>query len=157
MPETPEIPPTPEVPPIIPAALAESSATATGLPPNIAAGLAEFFSLVGGLVFYFIEPKNSFIRFHALQSAYLGAIGVAFGIVLPIVFVILAAIPIIGWLIGIILAILVPLFGLAFAVVWVIAIFQAFKGNDWEIPWLGKLARKHLAEGLFFFVKSPAL
>ncbi len=151
LPENPSSSETPANPPPVP-----TGPTETGLPPNIAAALAEFFSFVGGVIFYFIERKNPLVRFHALQSAYFGALGSIFGIILPIVFTILAAIPIIGWFIGIILAVAVPLFGVVFFVVWVIAIISALQGKEWEIPWIGKLARKHLAEGLFFFVKSPA-
>ena len=144
--ETPTPPPVPPTPPEVP------NATDTGLAPNIAAGLAEFFSLVGGLIFYFIEKKNKFVRFHALQGIYLGAVMFLYGTVMTI----LVFIPFIGWLVLAIMGILTPLVGIIFTVVWLIATIQAFLGKEWEIPWLGKLARQHLAEGKIFFLKSPA-
>jgi len=144
-----ETPPLPELNP--------PTATESGLPPNIAAGLAELFSVIGGVVFYFIEKRNAFVRFHALQSAYLGALAVAISLLLPILLTILAAIPIIGWIVAIIIGIMIPVATIVYVVVWLIAVVQAFLGKEWEIPWIGKLARRHLAEGLFFYVKSPAL
>jgi uncharacterized membrane protein len=153
MSDTPETPlPTP--PPVAPiqSELPAPPATETGLSPNIAAALAEFFSLVGGLIFYFIEKKNAFIRFHALQSAYLGA----FFILINIAATILSLIPFLGVLFAVFSIVLLPLTGLAYLVVLLFATFQAFNGKEWQVPFFGKLARRHLAEGLFFFAKSPA-
>ncbi|HEX8372567.1 MAG TPA: DUF4870 domain-containing protein [Chthoniobacterales bacterium] len=153
MSEIPELPPTPQIPLTSPG---EPPMTESGLPPNVAAGIAEFFSLLGGLVFYFVEKKQPFIRFHALQSAYLGAFGVLVSFALSTLGPVLAFIPVIGLVIGVVLLILLPIFSIAFVVVWLIAVIQAFNGKEWEIPWLGRLARRHLAEGLFFYMKSPA-
>ena len=37
-------------------------------------------------------------------------------------------------------------FGIVWFIVYVIAAVKAFSGQEWEIPWLGKLARKQLAQ-----------
>ena len=136
---------------IEPPPLSPSTNNGTGIAPHIAAGLAEFFSLPGGLFFYFAEKNDPLVRFHSLQSIYLAATGIAVGLAVSAVTVI----PFIGWLIGFFLIFLFPLFGLVFAVVWLMATIQAFNGKAWEIPWLGKLAKAHLAEGKFFLGKSP--
>ena len=43
-------------------------ATSTGLDANLAAALTYAVGWVTGLAFYFIEPDNKFVRFHAVQS-----------------------------------------------------------------------------------------
>jgi hypothetical protein len=42
--------------------------TSMGMDANVAAGLSYLFSIVGGLIFYFGEKQNRFVRFHAMQS-----------------------------------------------------------------------------------------
>ncbi len=42
--------------------------TSLGLEENIEATLCYLFIWFSGLFFYFVEDKNKFIRFHALQS-----------------------------------------------------------------------------------------
>jgi len=42
--------------------------TSLGLEENIEAVLCYLFIWISGLFFFFIEDKNKFIRFHALQS-----------------------------------------------------------------------------------------
>src|SRR5215471_15484423 len=41
-----------------------------GIEPNLAAALSYFWII--GLIFFFIEKKNRFVRFHALQSLLFG-------------------------------------------------------------------------------------
>jgi hypothetical protein len=52
----------------------------SGLPQNVAAGLACVFSLVSGVIFLFVDRASRFVRFHALQAIYLGIfiLGVSF-------------------------------------------------------------------------------
>ena len=42
--------------------------TSIGMQPNLAGLLCYFFGFITGLVFYLIEKKNKFVRFHAMQS-----------------------------------------------------------------------------------------
>ncbi len=42
--------------------------TSMGMDANVAAGLSYLFSIIGGLIFYFGEKQNRFVRFHAMQS-----------------------------------------------------------------------------------------
>ena len=44
----------------------------TGLPSNVGAGLCAIFHLLGGVIFYFIEKKDLFVRHWAVQSIYFG-------------------------------------------------------------------------------------
>jgi uncharacterized membrane protein len=74
-----------------------------------------------------VLEKDPFVRFHAMQSI--------------VVFVVLFALE---WIMGvtIILAILVPLVGLAGFILWLMLIFKAWQGQEWEVPFLGKFARQ---------------
>ena len=64
----------------------------TGLPSNVAAALA-CFPLIGGIIFYLLEKRDSFVRFYAMQSIIFGAIWILFCIAWNILYAILAHIP----------------------------------------------------------------
>jgi uncharacterized membrane protein len=57
--------------------------TSLGMEANIAAGLS-YISIVG-LIFFFIEKTNRFVRFHAAQSILLAIVAIALEIVLAFV------------------------------------------------------------------------
>ena len=123
---------------------APSAPAATGLAPNVAAGLAAVFPLVGGVIFLVLEKKDKFVRFWAMQSIFFGGLAFGISIVLRVVAFVFGFLPFIGKLMLFLLLIVYPIFGLAWFVVWVIGIVKAFSGKEWEIPWLGKLARQQL-------------
>src|SRR6266566_8840129 len=45
--------------------------TSTGLPSNVAAAIA-CVPLIGGIIFYILEKRDSFVRFYAMQSIIFG-------------------------------------------------------------------------------------
>jgi uncharacterized membrane protein len=112
----------------------------TGLTPNLAATLAAFFLLVGGIVFLILEKKNQYVRFYAMQSVFLGGVVVALSIGMSIVMILLSGIPLIGTVIWLAMVVV----RLAVFVGWVVLIVKAYSGKEWEIPYLGKLAREQL-------------
>ena len=97
----------------------------TSIPPGIAAAATYFFPFIGGLVMLAIEKENRFVRFHAAQSIvfWVCAIPVA----------VLSWIPFIGNLIG-----------LAFLVAWVFLMYEAWTNKEFEMPFLGALARRQV-------------
>lgn len=98
---------------------------ATGLSKNTAAALSYVLGPITGVVFLLAE-KDSFVRFHAMQSI--------------VVFVGLFAI---DWLLGV-SVIFLPvsaLVGLLAFVLWLLLIYQAYQGREFEVPFAGKLAR----------------
>jgi len=106
----------------------EKSKTSTGLEPNVAGLLCYVLGWVSGLVFFLLEKDNKFVRFHAMQSIVtFGAINVAY--------LILFAIPIIGWVFGWILWVL------SF-VLWIILMIKAYQGQEYKLPWAGDFAEK---------------
>lgn len=119
----------------------------TGLQPNVAAGLASIFTLIGGIVFLVLEKRDKFVRFYAMQSVFLGGAMVAASVVTQIVAIVFSHLPIIGWLIALLFGLLFWLLWLGWFVVYVITIIKAFSNQEWEIPFLGPLARKQLESG----------
>ena len=101
--------------------------TSTGLQANVAGLLCYVLGWVSGLVFLLIEKENKFVRFHAMQSIIVfGTITVAY---------ILTVIPFVGVVISFLLWIL----GL---VLWIILMVKAYQGQQYKLPWAGKLAEK---------------
>ena len=116
----------------------------TGLAPNVAAGIAALFPLVGGVVFFVLEKKDKFVRFWAMQSILLGGVAFAVSIALRVAEFVFGYIPVVGKLMLLLLWVANLVFGIAWFIVYVIGIVKAFTGKEWEIPVLGKLARQQL-------------
>jgi len=85
-------PPPPEAPP-------SADPSSLDLPPNIAAAIA-CIPLVGGIIFYLLEKRNSFVRFYAMQSIIFGGAWVLFNIASAVVHAVVGAIPGVGPLIA---------------------------------------------------------
>jgi uncharacterized membrane protein len=132
--------PTPPATDRTPPTLAVSEST--GLPANIAAALSCIFTLVGGVVFLVLERKDRFVRFYSMQSIILGTVALLVWISVEVVDFIFRHIPLIGGLLHWLLYALNSVFSLVWIVVYLIVILQAFRGKEWQIPYLGKLARR---------------
>lgn len=103
-----------------------NSSSAFGLPVNTAASLCYVLGWASGLVFLMAEKENAKVRFHAMQSLFF------FGGLTVLSFV-----PVIGWLLSFPLAIV------GF-IVWLMSIYRAYNGEDFELPVVGKMAKKQL-------------
>jgi len=136
-PPAPSPSPAPEVNPPAP----EVNPSTTGLPSNVAAAIA-CIPLIGGIIFYVLEKRDSFVRFYAMQSIIFGAAWLLFNIVYAIVHVIFASVPAIGVFLSLLWGLVGMLIHLAFVVVWVIATIKAFTNVRWDIPYVGPMARK---------------
>ena len=90
MPDEEPIPPAPQ-----PSPAPEAGPSSTGLPSNIAAAIA-CIPLIGGIIFYMLEKRDSFVRFYAMQSIIFGGAWILFAIVYSIAHAILTPIPAIG-------------------------------------------------------------
>ena len=100
--------------------------SATGLDKNTAAALSYVLGPVTGVVFLILE-KDSYVRFHSMQSI--------------VVFVSLFVLQML-LVVTLILAALVPLVWILTFVIWLLAIYKAWQGEEWEVPVLGKYARQ---------------
>ena len=137
--------PTPPPPPPGPSGSSQELGE-SGLAPNVAAGLAAIFLLIGGVVMILIEKKNAYVRFYAMQSIIFGGGLFILGIVSTVLTTLLAFIPVLGWIAGLLIGVFMFVVFFAGLAVWVVQIIKAFNGVEWEIPFIGKLARQQLAK-----------
>jgi uncharacterized membrane protein len=116
-----------------------STSTSTGIEPNVAAALSYILGLITGIIFLVLEKDNRFVRFHAAQSIAVSAIIVVVSIVVSMVSGVLVFIPILGWIVVFLLTT-----GLAIGtfILWVLLMWKAYQGEEWELPVAGGFARK---------------
>lgn len=114
----------------------------TGLPRNIAAGLACIFTLVGGIIFLVIERKDRFVRFYAIQSILLGGLAILVSLAVAVVTFIFSHIPFVGELLNGVLRFINYGFSLAWFVVYVVVVVKAFLGKEWLVPYFGQVAKR---------------
>ena len=97
----------------------------TGLSKETAGALSYVLGPVSGIIFLILE-KNRYVRFHAMQSI------VLFGSLL-----------VLQWFFALIVILLplVPLLSILAFVLWLMLIYKAWMGEEWEIPFIGKIAR----------------
>lgn len=121
---------TPNVPP-------SGGATALGVSQNLAGALAYLLGPITGILFLVIEKENRFVRFHAMQSTILciGWIIVSYGLGL------FARVPVLGWIVGILTGFVLALGGF---ILWLLLMWRAFQGEEWELPVVGPFARSQL-------------
>jgi uncharacterized membrane protein len=79
-----------------------------------------------------------------MQSLLVGVGLIILNAGLRILHAILQSIPFIGWLFSLGLALVVALASL---VLWLALMYAAYRGQEWELPWIGAEARKLLADG----------
>ncbi|GAC1587527.1 MAG: hypothetical protein NVS4B1_31110 [Ktedonobacteraceae bacterium] len=121
--------------------VAAGGASTMDIQPNLAALLSYLFGAIGGLIFFLMEKKNRFVRFHAMQSILLSA-GV---IVVEIVLNILARVPIINF---VSVCIVGPIFGLGVLALWIFLMVQAFQGKMFKLPVIGDYAERYANQGV---------
>jgi uncharacterized membrane protein len=116
-----------------------STSTSTGVEPNVAAALSYILGLVTGLLFFVLEKDNRYVRFHAAQSIVVSTMIIIISIGVSIASGVLAFIPILGWAVVLLLTI-----GLSVGtfVLWLLLMYRAYQGEEWELPIAGDIARK---------------
>ena len=105
--------------------------TSTGLSPNIAGLLCYVAGWITGIIFFVLEQRNKFVRFHAAQSI------VVFGII-TVAGIILGLIPVVGVAFS-------SIIGIIGFIVWIIMIVKASSGEWYKLPWAGDVAEKIVA------------
>jgi len=94
---------------------------------NLLGALCYFLGWVTGVILWFSVPKSKkFIRFHAMQS-------IVVSVVIMVILIVLAWIPIIGWIIS-------GLVGLLAFVLWIVLMVKAYQGQMYKLPVIGDLA-----------------
>lgn len=101
---------------------------AFGLEEKMACALTYVLGWVSGLVFLLVEKDNQKIRFHAMQSLMFFA-----------AMTVVSFVPVIGWLLS-------PFVMILSFIVWLMAIYKAYNGEQFELPIVGKLAKQQLGK-----------
>ena len=107
---------------------AAGDVSTTNLQPNVAGLLCYLGVWVTGIIFLFIEQKNRFVRFHAIQS-------IIVFVILGIASAFLSQIPLVGWFFGAII-------GVLSFVLWIVLMVKAYQGQLYKIVLAGDLAEK---------------
>jgi uncharacterized membrane protein len=113
--------------------------------PNVSAGLG-YLVVIVGLIFFFIEKQNRFVRFHTLQSVLLAAS--EFVLFFLVFFVGLALAFVIPGLGALILVLGYTLLPIAFFVGWLVAMIYAFQGKYLKLPLIGDMAERWSGSGI---------
>ena len=137
--------PAPPNPPDAPTHVDNPTTQSTGLPSNIAAALA-CIPLVGGLIFWFLEKHDNFVRFYAMQSIIFGGAWVLFWLIYSAAYSILTPVPAVGLVFRLLLWAIWLIVGITFLVLWIISTIKALSGAKWDIPYVGPMARKYVHE-----------
>jgi uncharacterized membrane protein len=116
-----------------------SDATSVGIAPNVAGALAYVLGPITGVAFYVLEKDNRFVRYHAAQSIAVGVALIALSIALSILGTVLAFVPVLGWIVALLLSLGVGVLGF---VLWLMLMWKAYSGAEWEAPFAGSFARK---------------
>ena len=128
------------------------ASSAGGLDPKAAAALSYIW--IVGLIFFFIEKENRFVRFHAMQSILFGIANTVIMGLLVVVGIILTAVlsvggALVGGPLGMIVHLLVWvvwlifwLIALLFLVGLVFAAVKAYQGQMFKLPIIGNMAEK---------------
>lgn len=100
------------------------SDTTTGLQENVAGLLCYLGWWITGIIFLILEPKNKFVRFHAVQS-------IIVSILPTILYIVFFWVPFL-WII----------IGLLWVALWIILMVKAYQGQMFKLPVAGDLAEK---------------
>ena len=110
--------------------------TSTGLSARTEAILGYLFWWLGGLVFFVIERKNRFVRFHAAQSIiFFGGVSV-----LLEALHLISIIPLLGILLSIPLSFASTIITVVAIITWLFMMFQMYRGRNFRIPIVSEYA-----------------
>jgi uncharacterized membrane protein len=115
------------------------AANSSGLAPNVAGALAYSLGIITGAIFLMIERENRFVRFHAAQSIAVTIVLTVASIGLSILSTALVFVPILGWIVAALLSVVLMF---AVFVLWVLLMWRAYQGREWEVPIAAGIARK---------------
>lgn len=122
------------------AASSANGPTSMGMAANTAAGLSYIAGWITGLIFFFGEKQNRFVRFNAMQSILLYAAVTVIYIVLDVLITALAFSGLGAILL--LFGLLTWLVGLGAFVLWIILMINAFQGKYLKLPVIGDYAER---------------
>lgn len=123
----------------------DGDAVVGGLSKNVAGALVYLFAPILAVLFYLLEERNEFVRFHAVQSIVVfgGFFALSIG-VFTLGFV-LELLPLVGWMLSLAIStltllLLVPL---GFAL-WALLTYKALTGERYALPVAGEIAERYV-------------
>jgi uncharacterized membrane protein len=120
------------------AVIQDSTQSSFGLSPNVAAGIASFFTWLGGLIILLGKPPQQWVRFVAVQSIVTFVAYVVFMVADGIIIGMLNVAHL--WPIAGLFGLLYMVAGVVYFVVWLIMTIQAFQGKAWRVPFIAQWA-----------------
>ena len=115
--------------------------TSTGLSPRVAAALSYAGWWVTGLIFWFLERRDPFVRFHAAQS--ITVFGSMALIIIGLAVLALVSLSFVPAAFGAL--VIAAQVATAFAVVlWAVSMWRMATGHDWRIPLAERWAKRLL-------------
>ena len=100
-----------------------------------------YVGLIPAIVFLLIPALrgNRFVRFHSWQSVLFTIASALLGLVLKLLFVILAILPVVGFLLA---WLSLGIGSLGIFVLWIVLLVKAALGNYYQLPLIGPLAEQ---------------
>ncbi len=114
-----------------------------GLSPNVAAGIASFFTWLGGLIILLGKPPQQWVRFVAVQSIVLFVAYVVAMIAIAVISGMLA-IAHLG-AISILLGLVNLAIGVLYFIAWLLTTIKAFQGSALRLPFVADIADRWAA------------
>jgi uncharacterized membrane protein len=115
--------------------MSEENKSSMELEPNIAGMLSYVLGWVTGLIFFLLEEKDEYVRFHAMQSI------IVFGAV-TVVEIVLEIFKLIPY-VDVVFVALQALVGLLAFVLWIVLMVKAYQGVRYKLPFAGEMAEKY--------------
>ena len=109
----------------------------SSLEPHMAAVFAYMIPVIGGILFFIVEKKNKFVRFHAFQAILAWIFVWAVFWLINTIFDILPFFYYIGRLFN-------SLMSLAVFGGWLYLMWNAYNKKEYQLPYLGKIAREQV-------------
>jgi uncharacterized membrane protein len=117
--------------------------TSMGMQANVAAGLSYVLGWITGIIFFFVEKTNNFVRFNALQSIlFFGGLSV-----LDIILRIAGSFS--PDFLGLLFACALGLVSLVGFVGWIVLMINGFQGKYFKLPIVGDYAERYINTGKF--------
>lgn len=103
------------------------------------ANILGLFFLIGPIVALVLKGNSKYVKFYAIQMLCWNVVGFGLGVVLGVLFTVLATVPMIGMLV---INILSPLLSLVFLVLLVFLALKANSGVIYKLPAIGEFSFK---------------
>jgi len=110
--------------------------------PKTAAGLSYLLGWLTGIIFFFMEKQNRFVRFHAMQSI------LFFGGIFVLYFIVRFVIAFSPGILGLGLLCVSFLIVIAGVIGWIVLMINGFQGKYFKLPVIGDYAERYANQGI---------